>query len=146
MIKINVIGRLPGGVTKTLASRSVASAVLAAGVKEKAEINLIFVDQKKIRELNRFWRKKDKATDVLSFQEPKIPCPKDKVLLGEVFVSPAFIKETVKKEGGKFVEEVVRAIIHGVLHILGYNHSKTSERKLMFSIQESAFKMSLIKI
>ncbi len=144
MIKIHVYGRLPGGVKKSQILNS-AGMTVAAKNKESV-INIIFVSPAKIRELNRLWRKLDRPTDVLSFQAAKIPKSKKKEILGEVFVSPVFIKESLKPGQKNYQAEVLRAVIHGVLHILGYNHTKPADGERMMRIQESVLKKSLPRI
>lgn len=80
------------------------------------DVNIIFVNQKYIKDLNLEYRKKDEVTDVLSFDMDS------EQLLGEVYVCPEYIKENISEES--FVEEIVRVCIHGVLHIQGFEHEK----------------------
>jgi probable rRNA maturation factor len=90
---------------------------------KKEEVSVVFVGSKKIKELNRVYRKKDYATDVLSFVFD------EKNFLGEVFVCPAKVKKDFKKED--FTKEFFRVIIHGVLHLCGYRHNTTESEKKM---------------
>ncbi len=78
------------------------------------ELNLVFISQKRMRELNLQFRGKNEPTDVLSFNlnEPEI--------LGEVYICPAYLRA----EGRHTVEEIVRMIVHGVLHLAGFDHKK----------------------
>jgi len=72
------------------------------------DISIVLVGKKRIRELNKKYRKKDKATDVLSFGEG----------LNEIVICPAMVKNSLNK-----------VLIHGIFHILGYEHSKKMEQK-----------------
>jgi probable rRNA maturation factor len=90
---------------------------------KKEEVSVVFVGSKKIKELNRVYRGKDYATDVLSFVFD------EKNFLGEVFVCPAKVKKDFKKED--FTKEFFRVIIHGVLHLCGYRHNTTESEKKM---------------
>lgn len=86
-------------------------------------VNIIFVKNDEIRELNKSYRQKDYVTDVLSFNIDS------KDLLGELYIASDYVIETIGTE--KYTGEIVRLIIHGILHLLGYEH--TDE---MFNIQE----------
>jgi probable rRNA maturation factor len=82
----------------------------------KRRVNIIFVDQEKIKDLNRQYRKKDYATDVLSFHIGS------REILGEVYICPKYVKKNIPKE--ERVEEIIRLIIHGILHLQGYEHDR----------------------
>ncbi len=75
-------------------------------------INIVFLPPKDIKQLNKDFRKKDTVTDVLSF------VLEQNTLIGEIYVCPEYI---VKEYD---YEEVLRVIVHGFLHLLGYDHSK----------------------
>jgi probable rRNA maturation factor len=85
---------------------------------EKGRINLVLVDDVKIRELNRKFRKIDRATDVLSFNM------NEDGLLGEIAISTATAERNAKRYGVSFPTELKRLVVHGVLHILGYDHGE----------------------
>ena len=87
--------------------------------KSNKEIaRVIFTDAKKIRDLNKFYRKNDKDTDVLSFAEldTKNKFLKEEKTLGEIYINYDWIKN------GK--REFVELFIHGYLHLIGYDHEK----------------------
>ncbi len=90
-------------------------------------ISIVFVGTTRMRKLNRIYRKKDSATDVLSFPFY------EQDLLGEVFVCPQWIKKTYlpDKKETDFTKYLFQVIIHGVLHILGYCHHNDSTEKEM---------------
>ncbi|NLZ24568.1 rRNA maturation RNase YbeY [Candidatus Dojkabacteria bacterium] len=83
-------------------------------------VNIVFVDIKYITELNGKYRGFSIPTDVLSFNIS------DERKSGEVYICPEYIYKTFKKD--KFEEEVLRLIIHGTLHILGFNHLESMEK------------------
>ena len=92
-------------------------------------INVVFVQPKYIQELNRQYRGVDLVTDVLSFNISSDS--------GEIYICPAYVYESFK--GSDFEEEILRLIIHGTLHILGYNHKGSlndSSKEEMFKLQE----------
>ena len=96
-------------------------------------VNIIFVTPTFIRELNTQYRNINDVTDVLSFNIDA------KELLGEIYICPEYIKST--RPEIEFKEEVLRVIIHGILHIIGYDHEvefteKTKKTEKMFVKQE----------
>ncbi|MBI5399369.1 rRNA maturation RNase YbeY [Candidatus Saganbacteria bacterium] len=84
--------------------------------KGKGTINLSFVSDEEMRGLNRRFRKKDKPTDVLSFLMD------EDGILGDLVISTETTKRNAKKYGVSYKTEVKRLVIHGVLHLLGYDH------------------------
>jgi probable rRNA maturation factor len=120
--------------------KKIAEFVLEKENKKGMDLSIVLVDKKKIRELNREYRKEDKATNVLSFcyeqGKPFVFPLKNLVKLGEIAICPEYIKEDAKKRGVDFKEEFARISIHGILHILGYNHKTERSLKKMNDLQE----------
>lgn len=94
---------------------SFATKALAAIGKNESSATIAFVSDKKIRELNRQFRGIDKATDVLSF-------PSDGPDLGDIAVSVDTAAAQAKDNGLKLDEEIAQLILHGLLHLSGYDH------------------------
>ena len=99
----------------TRAWSTFAMKALAAIGKSDSSATIAFVSDKKIRELNRQFRGIDKATDVLSF-------PSDGPDLGDVAVSVDTAAAQAKENGLEFDEEIAQLILHGLLHLSGYDH------------------------
>jgi len=78
-----------------------------------------------IRRLNRDYRRKDKPTDVLSFPFG------DPDLLGEIYISLQRAKVQARMYGLTYDEELKRLLIHGLLHLIGYDHIKKADREIM---------------
>ncbi|NLE31140.1 rRNA maturation RNase YbeY, partial [Candidatus Dojkabacteria bacterium] len=94
-------------------------------------INTVFVDNKYIQKLNKEYRGVNTPTDVLSFKLD------DSRNDGEIYISGEYVYKSYK--GKKFVEEILRLIIHGTLHILGYDHLDSLDanpNEEMFKLQE----------
>ncbi len=116
------------------------------GIKDAAEVGITIVDDKKIRALNKKYRHIDRATDVLSFAlnedggGPDVPYGPEKDLLGDIVISA----ETAKRQGEEFghglEREMVYLAVHGLLHILGFNHEKEAEKKIMRTREEEALR------
>ena len=100
------------------------------GNKNTKEMSVAIISSEEIKRINSQYRKIDSATDVLSFEG-------DDNILGEIIVCP----EEVRKNGDSFDDELKRVLIHGTLHILGYDHEK--DQGEMIQKQEEYF--SLIK-
>ncbi len=104
------------------------SLLLAKEIKE-AEVSITFVDNQKIKELNKTYRDKDEVTDVLSF-------PIDEELLGEIIISLPRAIEQAEDYGHSLQREVAFLMVHGLLHILGYNHKTDADKTEMRQAEE----------
>lgn len=103
-----------------------------------AEFNIIFVDDEEIRELNKSYRRTDKVTDVISFAlEDDKTFNSDKFrVLGDIYISMDRAKSQAKEYGHTLKREICFLSIHGLLHLLGYDHMNKEDEKVMFSLQE----------
>ncbi|MEK7653262.1 MAG: rRNA maturation RNase YbeY [Patescibacteria group bacterium] len=94
--------------------------------------SLAFVGEAEIKKLNHKWRGQKKATDVLSFAEEKgefINPPEEKNYLGEVVICAPIAKRQAKEFNVSFEVEVARLLIHGLAHLVGYEHERVSLAK-----------------
>ena len=112
---IEVVNRQRRLQIDTRAWSDFATKALAAISKSESSATIAFVSDKKIRELNRQFRGIDKATDVLSF-------PSDGPELGDIAVSVDTAAVQAKENGLKLDEEIAQLILHGLLHLSGYDH------------------------
>lgn len=113
---------------------------------EGIEISITLTDNQTIKELNKQWRNKDKPTDVLSFPMEDSIGYKYR-LLGDVVISLPFAKKQAEEIGFSYKEEILRLLIHGILHLLGYDHERSKEdEKIMFELQEKIFQKIRHKI
>ncbi len=88
------------------------------GVKT-GEVSLVFISPDKMRELNRVYRGEERVTDVLAFTLEEKP------LLGEVVIAPEVAKSQAQEYGNTCDEEMEVLLIHGLLHLLGYDHQSS---------------------
>ena len=103
------------------------------------EISITLTDNERIREINKEWRGKDRPTDVLSFPQDETIGYKYR-LLGDVIISLPYAKTQAEEIGLTLKEEVLRLMIHGILHLLGYDHETNEEdAKIMFELQDKIF-------
>jgi len=116
-----------------------ASFVVGGG-KGKMRMDLSVVDDKVMRGLNRQHRGVDSTTDVLSFQYTGGDFPsadgETGGLLGEIVISAPQIKKQAKEAGRTVREEFALMVVHGTLHLLGYDHCTEKEERAMFRLQQ----------
>ncbi len=108
-------------------------------ISEIDTINIIFTSSREIKRLNKEFRKKDSVTDVLSFTIEQDP------LIGEIYICPKYISKKYS------FEEILRDILHGFLHLLGYEHKgsfseASKDNEEMFVKQEDMLQNVLDEI
>ena len=101
-----------------------AEKILSFVDESESELSLALVDDDAIAMLNKKYRRKAKATDVLSFQVEG-PANGGPRLLGDVVISIDKAREQAKAGGWTVAEEIDRLLIHGILHLLGYDHERS---------------------
>lgn len=118
----------------------IEKALIAENIPPNSEISLLITGQERIQELNREYRGKDRPTDVLSFsmseQKEGEPIafigPPDGLLhLGEIIISYPQALIQAQERGHSIKKEMAILIVHGVLHILGYDHEKPEKEPAM---------------
>ena len=121
-------------------ARRIAQTVLKAeGVAPPYEVSLVFTDSETVKQLNRDYRGVDEPTDVLAFHmlpqkevDDSFALPPDGVTrLGEVIISYPQAVAQAKKQGHSPERELALLIIHGILHLLGYDHEEPEEESKM---------------
>ena len=111
----------------------------------KTEVSVTLVTDEEIHQLNKQYRNVDRPTDVLSFaldegDEPELVDAPEEHLLGDIIISA----ETAQRQGEEFghglEREIVYLSVHGLLHLLGYDHMKEEDKKIMRAKEEEAMK------
>ena len=115
---------------------AIAAHVLAAeGVERDVEISLSYVDEDEMHELNHQWRDIDRTTDVLSFECDSAfdeDIPLDEVLeLGDIILAPEVVARQAPGFGNAPADECRLMLVHGLLHLLGYDHIEDDEAEEM---------------
>ena len=112
-------------------------------IEDGSELSVIFVTNDRIQEINREYRDKDKATDVISFAmeelgEGEIPLSGVDMprILGDIIISLAKAKEQAEDSGHSFIRELGFLSVHGFLHLLGYDHEIEEDEQKMFGRQK----------
>jgi len=101
---------------------TIASEMLKAIGKSQSSATVAFVSDIKIRELNRKFRGIDSTTDVLSFPDAATTRQRQGQNLGDIAVSVEQAERQAKENGLRFQEEISQLILHGLLHLCGYDH------------------------
>lgn len=111
-------------------------------VEPGSEVSVTFVTDERIHEINREYRDKDRPTDVISFAleeagegELEIVGADIPRVLGDIIISTAKAREQANEYNHSFMREVGFLLVHGFLHLLGYDHETEEDEKIMFSRQ-----------
>jgi len=116
MIGINNLVANP--IDKNLVKK-ICGEILKGEKKKKTELSVVFLSPGRIKKLNKEYRKKNRPTDVLSFLYNKKE--------GEIVICPEEVKKNAKRYNSTFKREMARVLIHGLLHLFGYNHEKSKK-------------------
>ncbi|BCH20266.1 endoribonuclease YbeY [Mesorhizobium sp. L-8-10] len=131
----------PEGELERLARRAIDAVLTEAGVSavQPSELSLVFSDDAGIRELNAGWRGKDKPTNVLSFPafpvRPGDPLPP---MLGDIVLAAETISREAGLEEKPFEHHLIHLVIHGFLHLVGYDHETEDEAETMEAMERRA--------
>lgn len=113
-----------------------ASDELGLDTGNPSEVSLLFTDNATIKELNAQWRAKDKPTNVLSFPAfPLKPGMALMPLLGDVVLAFETVQSEAKEEHKPFENHVSHLVVHGLLHLLGYDHETDAEAEEMEGLE-----------
>ena len=113
------------------------------GIKTNYEVDVSLVDDETIHEINKNYRNVDRVTDVISFAFNDDKNPKDQIndettlrMLGEILICLPQAERQAKTIGNSLDRELGFLFIHGLLHLLGYDHQTKEEEEIMFPLQE----------
>ncbi|MDD3000836.1 MAG: rRNA maturation RNase YbeY [Candidatus Riflebacteria bacterium] len=112
-------------------------------IPDNAELSLVFCDDDTIKDLNNNYRGKNEPTDVLSF-----PMPQNKfdnfepetILLGDIVISLDTALRQANELKHSLITEITFLLIHGILHLIGFDHINEEERKVMLGRESDLFK------
>jgi len=118
-----------------LAARAVRASCAASGaeIARGGEVAITFCDDAAMRALNAEWRKRDAATNVLSFPMPGRL--EEKLLLGDIVIAYETVAREAEEQGKTFEDHTMHMIIHGFLHLIGYDHETSKEADVMEALE-----------
>ena len=134
------------------ALRGMAREVLRGlGCHEDAELSILLTDNEGIRALNRRYLDRDRPTDVLSFPmwdfNSELRTPNSELILGDVVISIEKARKQAEELGVTMDEELSRLLVHGILHLFGFDHEKSSkEAQRMKKEEERLIEISRCKM
>ena len=98
-------------------------------------IYITFISDYKMKKINNEYRQKNTSTDVLSFNYEN----SSNNIMGEILISMNYCKKNILKNKNSLSKEVIILSIHGILHLLGYDHDSVENEKIMFELQEKLY-------
>ena len=137
---VEIIRRDAGRAFSGRKLKKVAQKVLEIVEQDQAELCLVLMGNAEIRKLNAQFRKKDYPTDVLSFPAGD-ELPTGVQLLGDVIISVEKAKEQAKARRRTLDEELVTLLIHGIVHLLGYDHERSpKDARIMDRLEKKIYR------
>ena len=115
-----------------LALKNAADLTLQEEKKRDSVVNLKIVGYAEMQQLNKEFRNKDRATNVLSFTNDDLSKDVTKNI-GDIAISYDFVKQEAKDHGKSFSDHVIHMLVHGIYHILGYDHEDDISAEVMES-------------
>ncbi len=139
-MSVEIIRRDDGKKLPSRKLKKVAQKVLEIVEHDQAELCLVLVGNAEMRKLNAHFRKKDYPTDVLSFPAGD-ELPTGVQLLGDVIISVEKAKEQAKARRRTLDEELVTLLIHGIVHLLGYDHERSpKDARIMDRLEKKIYR------
>jgi probable rRNA maturation factor len=126
--------------SEAIAAQAVTAVFEEAGLgaAEGAELSVVFSDDAGVQELNRTWRAKDKPTNVLTFPAVEPAELAESPLLGDIVLARETLLRESSEEGKSFDHHLAHLVIHGVLHIYGFDHGGAVEAERMENLERAA--------
>ena len=115
-------------------------------LNKKVTFTLLLSNNKNIKKLNKVFRKKNKSTDILSFPLDKKIKIKKNTYLGDIIISYNYLDKPRSQDLKSFKEKVAKILIHGFLHLLGFDHKKNKDYFKMLKEENLLFKSIQSKI
>lgn len=140
MILIEVEEKYRDLISGELLREAAQKALQIDPLEELPSLSIKITGDQEIRRLNAAYRGFDEVTDVLSFEADYYDPDLESRYLGDVVISYPQAAGQAEKRGHPVLSELQLLVIHGILHLLGYDHGSVEERSTMWTIQEQALK------
>ena len=137
---VEITRRGPGKQFPSRALKKIAQAILALVGQADAELSLALIGNPEMQRLNAKYRRRNYPTDVLSFPiEDRFPSTHRQ--LGDVVISVDRARDQAKERGRSHDEEMVTLLIHGIVHLLGYDHERSArDARVMKQLENKLFR------
>lgn len=140
-VMVPVARRAKAPVSDAWAAKAVFAALRGAKAKHVAEVGVVFVSDREMIRLNTAHRGKRKTTDVLSFgNDGSWAEAGEHGFLGDIIISVPQAARQAEKAGKPLRNELALLLVHGTLHLLGYDHETVKDEKVMFGLQKRILK------
>ncbi len=137
---VEIVRRYGGKGVSSRKLKSLAVKILQLTGREDAELTVGLIGNDEMRKLNAKFRNKDYPTDVLSFPAEQ-NVPGDLHLLGDVIISLDKARQQAKERSRSLQEELVTLLIHGVVHLLGYDHERSKkDARIMGRLEKKIYR------
>ena len=114
--------------------------------QKKITLTLLLSNNRCIKKLNKNFRNKNKSTDILSFPFDKKTLISKKTYIGDIIISYNFMNKPRLQNINSFKKKVIKTFIHGYLHLLGFDHVKDKDYRIMLDEEEKIYKSVISKI
>tara|TARA_B100000035_G_scaffold297924_1_gene291169 strand:- start:715 stop:1176 length:462 start_codon:yes stop_codon:yes gene_type:complete len=108
---------------------------------KRVYLTLLLSNNKRIKNLNKKFRNKNKHTDILSFPFEKNKRNLKEIYLGDIVISYNYMNNPRNLNSKEFKKKTVKIFIHGFLHLLGYDHIKEKDYKQMFEMEQKVYRL-----
>ncbi|MAT44520.1 MAG: rRNA maturation RNase YbeY [Anaerolineaceae bacterium] len=115
-------------------------------VKPKSELSIVFIDNDYMQELNSQYRGYAKPTDVLSFESGEEDIESGNMYLGDILIAYPFVEQQAIKLGNQLESELTLMIVHGILHLCGFDHDTPNNKETMWKHQYSILDLLQIQL
>lgn len=140
MLTVDCFGTIPRGLDREVIIRLAREAYRTGGGEKSASIAVRVVDEAAIRRLNKRYRGRNKATDVLSFAYggDHFPAAEKAAAsqMGDIVICEPQVARQAKKIGRAVKDEFALMVVHGTLHLMGFDHETEAQEKKMFGLQQ----------
>lgn len=136
MINVKVKAKFRSEISKAVISQTAAAVIAHMQPEQDQDITIVIEDDAFIQKLNRTYLGIDSPTDVLSFSTDEIDPESNNNYLGDIIISLPRAAEQAQKAGHAIQSEVQLLIVHGILHLSGYDHADLSSKQEMWRVQQ----------
>jgi probable rRNA maturation factor len=135
MIHIQVDESFWSSVKNADLRKAARMAASLGGLPDNANFTIVITHDQQVRKLNREFRKLDKTTDVLSFPSTEEDPDSGKRYHGDIIISYPRAAHQAAAAGHSSMDELCLLVVHGTLHLAGYDHAGVDEQSVMFTLQ-----------
>jgi probable rRNA maturation factor len=146
MVTIQVKRNVKLSVDRSILIHATHVTLESCNISDQSGVTIVIGNDTFVHRLNRQYRDVDSPTDVLSFPSGELDPDTSTVYLGDIVISLPRALEQATVEGHPLVEELQLLVVHGLLHLLGYDHVETTDKQKMQSVQDDILSQLGLKL